>query len=64
MVQMTDPWSRCHTHETPELPWSAADDACVDTVRVEIMGPGTYENVGKSQVCSYYDQSHDLHPHP
>jgi hypothetical protein len=33
-------------------------------VRVEIMGPVTYEHVGESQPVLNYDQSHDLHPHP
>jgi hypothetical protein len=33
-------------------------------VRVEIMGPGKYENVGKSQSVLYDEQSHYLHPHP
>eukprot|EP01047_Picozoa_sp_COSAG01_P106443 COSAG01_NODE_35553_length_530_cov_1.011601_1_plen_65_part_01 len=34
-------------------------------VRVEIMGPGKHETVGKSQsVPIMIDPSHDLRPHP
>jgi hypothetical protein len=33
-------------------------------VRGEIMGPGQYESRREISASSYYDQSHDLHPHP